>query len=153
MENEEKTMQTPEEDYIAKITELKNSTVSKEDYDKLRADNKKLLDAIVTGQAQAEQPTVQEEKIDVKALRNELYNGRYEGTDLDYISKVLKLRKAIIDSGEPDPGVCNGVKTVASEADYENCNDVCDALQEMVDFADGDAAVFRSEMMRRVKFK
>lgn len=145
---------TVDEDYIARIQELKKNSVSKDEYERLRTDNKRLLDAMLNGAAQAESQTIPEpkEEVDIQALRNELYSGRYEGTDLDYITKTLKLRKAIMDQGGADPGVCNGVKTVAQDVDYENCEATANALQEIVDFANGDPAVFRAELMRRVKF-
>jgi hypothetical protein len=41
---------TEEVDYIAAIQELQNNTVSKDQYQKLREENKKLLDALVSGQ-------------------------------------------------------------------------------------------------------
>lgn len=141
-----------EEDYIAKINELKANTVPKADFDKLREDNRKLLDSIVNGQEQAKETPKEDDKVDIQALRNELYGGKFEGTDLEYMAKTLALRKAIMDNGDPDPGVCNGVKTVATEGDYENCAAVCDLLQEVVDYANGDPQVFRAELMRRVKF-
>lgn len=153
MENENITNNntTPQDNYIETIQKLKDNTVSKEEYDTLLSDNKKLLDAIVSGQTSAiNQPKEEPEKVDIQALRNELYGGRYEGTDLDYMTKVLKLRKAIMDTGAPDPAVCNGVKTTATEADYENCDRVCNRLQEIVDYANGDPAVFRNEFMRVV---
>lgn len=153
MENENNTVTTPTEDYIAKIQELKANTVSKEEYDTLRADNKKLLDAIVNGQTQAAAQTEKKPKVDVQALRSELYGGSYEGTDLDYMTKVLKLRKAIMDEGHPDPAVCNGAKTVASQADYDTCEQVCNTLQEIIDYADGDPQVFRMELVRKCNIK
>lgn len=153
MAEEQKPNTTPTEDYIATIQELKATTVSKEDYEALRADNKKLLDAIVNGQAHAETQPNPEPKVDIQALRNELYGGRYEGTDLDYMTKVLKLRKAIMDEGHPDPAVCNGAKTVATEADYEMAEAVAKTLQDIVDYADGDPAVFRMELVRKCNIK
>ena len=36
-------------DYIEQIKKLKESSVSRDDYDKLKADNKKLIDALANG--------------------------------------------------------------------------------------------------------
>lgn len=143
-----------EADYIDRIKTLKANSVSLEEYNRVREDNKKLLDSLLNGEntvvVKNEAPA-EEEKVDIQGLRNELYGGRYDGTDLDYITKVLKLRKAIMDTGAPDPAVSSGNKVQAEEADYENCQSVCDQLQEIVDYADGDSQVFRAELMRRCK--
>ena len=50
-------------DYVAAIQELQNNTVSKDQYQKLRSENKRLLDALVSGQ-QVDLPKT--EKVDVK---------------------------------------------------------------------------------------
>lgn len=145
---------TVDEDYIAKLQELKQSTVSRDEYDRVRADNKKLLDAVFSGApSPVEQPKEEKEVVDIQALRNELYGGRFEGTDLDYMTKTLKLRRAIMESGGRDPAVSTGAKTEATEADYENCEAVCNILQECVDYAQGDPALFRAEILRRTRKK
>lgn len=152
-ENEEIVMNDVESDYIEKIKELKASSVSREDYDRVRADNKKLLDAIVNGQSQVIDSQKEEKpKVDIQALRNDLYSGRKEMSDLEYVSKTLQLRKAIMEAGGDDPAVGRGQKVTPTDIDYKLCADTCDALQEIVDYADGDPAVFRAEYMRRVKF-
>lgn len=142
--------QSYEQDYIDKLTELKANSVARSEYDRLRADNKKLLDAVFNGaQVEEEQPakeTVSDQEI--QSLRNELYGGRFDGTDLDYMTKTLKLRKALMDRGEPDPAVSRGEHTIPTEEDYERCEAVCNVLQEAVDYAKGDPAVFRSELTR-----
>lgn len=149
MEEENKTT-TAETDYIEKLTELQANSVSKAEYEKLRADNKRLLDAMFSGTTvPVEEPKPEEPQVDIQALRNELYGGHFDGTDLEYTTKVLQLRKAIMATGAPDPAVCNGIKTEATEYDYENAQSICDQLQEVVDYAQGDPGVFRAELLRR----
>ena len=51
-ENENENVVTVEDntsDYIAQIKNLKENSVSKDDYNKLKADNKKLIDALANG--------------------------------------------------------------------------------------------------------
>ena len=51
-ENENENVVTVEDntnDYIEQIKKLKESSVSRDDYDKLKADNKKLIDALANG--------------------------------------------------------------------------------------------------------
>lgn len=145
--------------YIEQLAKLKANSVSREEYDKLKADNKQMMEILFSGvapassQSQEVKPDPKAVQAEIKSLRNELYGGRYEGTDLDYATKTLQLRKLIMDSGKPDPAVSSGQKTAPEEYDYENCQAVCDQIQECIDYANGDDAIFRAELMRRVNKK
>ena len=63
------------QDYLAAIQELKQNSVDRSEYDKLRAENKKLIDAVVNGQpGQEEQVESKHTKEEIDDLRNELFN-------------------------------------------------------------------------------
>ena len=55
MEDEVKTTQTEEQtpitadDYLTNLTALKNATVSKDEYERLKEENRKLADALANG--------------------------------------------------------------------------------------------------------
>ena len=138
------------QDYISAINEMKQNTVSKEAYDKLRADNKKLLDTIVSGQS-LEQTEVKEE-VDVDALRKELFGkSRKDLSNLEYVDKALQLRKALMEKGEQDPFVMKAGRTSSPEAeDFKKAERVASVLQECVDIADGNDSVFDNEFQRRL---
>lgn len=136
------------EAYIKAIEELKATTISKDAYNKLRAENKKLLDALVSGE-QLDIP--KEEKPDIKALRNKLFSTDGELSNYEYIDTALKLRNALIESGERDPFLPIGDKTPLTSDIIEGAQRVADGLQEMLDFAEGDSGVFTAEYQRRVK--
>lgn len=135
-------------DYLEAIKSLKENSVDRSKYDELRAENKKLLQAVVNGQTldvEAVQP-----KVDIQELRNKLFN-KSEQTNLEYVTNVLNLRKALIESGEEDPFVPQGSQYNPTQADYEKANRVATVLQEMVDISEGDPNVFRNEYQKRVK--
>ena len=138
------------QDYISALNEMKKNTVSKEAYDKLRADNKKLLDTIVSGQS-LEQTEVKEE-VDVDALRKELFGKtRRDLSNLEYVDKALQLRKALMEKGEQDPFVMKAGRTSSPEAeDFKKAERVASVLQECVDIADGNDSVFDNEFQRRL---
>ena len=156
MEEEKKAVSGTEsqidtnQDYISALNEMKKNTVSKEAYDKLRADNKKLLDTIVSGQS-LEQTEVKEE-VDVDALRKELFGkSRRDLSNLEYVDKTLKLRKALMEKGEQDPFVMKAGRTSSPEAeDFKKAERVASVLQECVDIADGNDSVFDNEFQRRL---
>lgn len=156
MEEEKKAVSGTEsqidtnQDYISALNEMKKNTVSKEAYDKLRADNKKLLDTIVSGQS-LEQTEVKQE-VDVDALRKELFGkSRRDLSNLEYVDKALQLRKALMEKGEQDPFVMKAGRTSSPEAeDFKKAERVASVLQECVDIADGNDSVFDNEFQRRL---
>lgn len=133
-------------DYIEAIQTLKQNSVDRSKYEELRAENKRLLQAVVNGQPASEQ--VEVAKPDITELRKALTK---EQTNLEYVSNALKLREAVIAEGGDDPFVPVGSKYTPTAADYERANRVATVLQEMVDEADGDPQVFLNEYQRRVK--
>lgn len=137
-------------DYIAAINELKANSVDRSKYDALKAENKKLLQAIVNGQGNEGQIVV--EKPGIEELRTKLFKSEDSSlTNLEYIDTALKLREALIEKGEPDPFVPTGSKYNPTQADYEKAERVATILQEMVDESEGDPHVFLNEYQRRVK--
>lgn len=133
-------------DYISAINELKANSVDRAKYEQLRADNKRLLDSIVNGRV-IDTPVAKPE-VNIQELRNNLF-AKEGQSNLEYISNALKLREAIIAKGEPDPFLPCGTKTLPTEEDVSTANRVAAVMQECVDYAEGDSAVFTNELMRR----
>lgn len=157
LENETKTTrienfdnQEPDttQDYISTITEMKKNSVSKESYDKLKSENKQLLDALVSGK---EIEMKKEEPVDIAKLRKDLFNKDGHMSNLEYVSSALKLRDALIENGERDPFLPYGEKVSLTAEHYEKAEQVATVLQECVDFADGDSGIFSAELQRRLK--
>ena len=139
-------------DYIAQIKNLKENSVSKEDYNKLKADNKKLIDALANG-TQVEgvvEPQVNAiEKIN--NLRKELFgSGSNSLNDLDMVSKMLELRKEIIDNGGTDPFLPKGHKVRVTDNDKECANRVARVLTECVEDAEGSNRRFMSNVFESI---
>lgn len=136
-----------EPDYVAQITELRANTVSKDKYERLAADNKRLMDALVKGE-QIELP--KEESVDKDALRKSLYTDEVQKlNDIDFVKNTLALRKAIMDEGGEDPFLPFGHRSAPEDSDYATAEKVADVLQQCVEYADGDNAVFLNELQRR----
>ena len=135
-------------DYIEAIKEMKQNSVSRESYDKLKSENKQLLDALVQGK-EIELP--KEEKVDVNELRKKLFNKDAYLSNLEYVDTALKLRKALIENGERDPFLPYGNRVDTTAEHYAKAETVANVLQECVDFADGDSGIFTAELQRRTK--
>lgn len=137
-------------DYIDQIKKLKESSVSKDDYNKLKADNKKLIDALANG-TQLEGKV--EPKIDavenINNLRKKLFSKESNLNNLDYCKTAVELRDALIEKGERDPFLPFGHNVVATDSDHETANRVATVMKECIDYADGDSDIFTNELQRR----
>ena len=132
-------------DYIEAIKEMKQNTVDKNTYLKLKEENRKLLQSLVNGE---QKEVEKEEPVDIDQLRNDIFNK--ESTNLEYITNVLKLRDELIKRGERDPFLPYGKNILPTDEDIATANRVAKALQECVDYADGNSDIFTSELQRRM---
>ena len=141
-------------DYLAAINELKQNSVNREDYNKLKAENKKLLDSIVNNvPVEVQSPQRKSiEELRAAYLKEELRAAylKEDQTNLEYISNALKLREALISEGKPDPFLPIGEQILPTDEDVAAANKVASVLQECVDYAEGDSAVFTNELQRRL---
>lgn len=131
-------------DYIAAINEIKANSVDKKLYDKVKDENKRLLDTLISG-GQIEAPR---EEVDVDELRKDLYGGGPSISNLDYWTKTMKLREALIERGDKDPFLPAGSKVIATDEDIAAANRVADGIQHCIDVAGGDNLVFTNELQR-----
>ncbi len=135
------------EQYIAAINQLKENTVSKEQFLKLKQENKQLLDSLVNGQT-IEKP-VEVVRPSIDELKAKL--GRDDLSNLDYVSTSLELRNRVLEEQGIDMYCPNGAKYVSTYEDKMAAEKVAEAFQEMIDLADGSNEVFNAEFQRRVK--
>ena len=146
------TVEDNTQDYLLAIKELKEKSVDRSEYDKLRAENKRLIDAVVNGQpGQEEQVVVKHSKEQIDDLRNELFNSPKELNNLEYITKAMELREALMENGEPDPFLPVGKQISPTRDDLEGAEKVAQVYKECIDYAEGDSEVFTNELMRRTR--
>ena len=137
-------------DYIDQIKKLKENSVSKDDYDKLRADNKRLIDALANGtQLEGKVDTKIDAVENINNLRKKLFSKGSNLSNLEYCDTALQLRDALIEKGERDPFLPFGHNVIATESDIETANRVATVMKECIDYADGDSNIFTNEMQRR----
>ena len=143
------TVEDNTNDYIDQIKKLKENSVSRDDYDKLKADNKKLIDALANGT----QVDVVDPKIDavenINNLRSKLFSKGSNLDNLEYCQAAVELRDALIKNGERDPFLPFGHNVVATDSDHETAERVANVMRECIDYADGDSDIFTNELQRR----
>ena len=146
------TVEDNTQDYLAAIKELKEKSVDRSEYDKLRAENKKLIDAVVNGQPGQEEPAVSKHsKEQIDDLRNDLFNSPRELNNLEFITKTMELREALMENGEPDPFLPVGKQISPTRDDLEGAEKVAQVYRECIEYAEGDSEVFTNELMRRTR--
>ena len=146
------TVEDNTQDDLAAIKELKENSVNRSEYDKLRAENKRLIDAVVNGQpGQEEQVVVKHSKEQIDDLRNDLFNSPRELNNLEYVTKAMELREALMENGEPDPFLPVGKQISPTRDDIEGAEKVAQVYKECIEYAEGDSEVFTNELMRRTR--
>lgn len=144
---ENKVTETIEEnvDYIQALANLKASTVSKDQYAKLKEENKKLLDAIVSG----DNITVNsEDTLTAKELAHKLNN--FKGSDLEFVQTSLAYRDQMIEEGYNDPWIPSGHEVSPTPANYETADRIASIYRDCIEAADGNNGVFLAELQRRM---
>lgn len=141
--------------YIDTIADLKANSVSKSEAERLRAENRTLLQAIEKGQTINSTPV--EAKKSIAELRAKLTGPDHDDlSDIDYIETVLDLREALIEEAaskgyEYDPFCPQGKQYDPSEEDKKTAEKVAAGLQSILEVANGDCGVFSREVARIVQ--
>ena len=137
-------------DYIDQIKKLKENSVSKDDYNKLKADNKKLIDALANGSQIEGKVEPKVSSVDkINELRSKLFGKGTNLNNLEYCDTAVKLREALIENGEKDPFLPFGHNVIATESDIETANRVASIMKDCIEYADGDSNIFTNELQRR----
>ena len=137
-------------DYIEAIKEMKQNSVSREQYEKLKQEKKELLDTLINGgQVEMIDPAT---KPSIDDLRKQLFSKEAADkgmTNLEFVTKSLELRDAIIESGGTDPFLPIGRGIELTRDDYEAAEFTAEQFRECIDIAQGNSEVFTNELMRR----
>lgn len=137
-----------ETDYVAAIEEMKRNTVSRDVYDKMKEENRKLLNALTNGQ-EINKPNAAPEKKSAKELAANFMSSSHN--NLTYWQTALELRDAMIAEGMEDPFVPQGKKIAATREDYELAQKVADGVASCIEYAEGDSSIFTQELQRITK--
>lgn len=132
--------------YIDTINTMKQTSVSRTEYDRVRDENKKLLESIVAGKT-VETASTEAPKPDVAELRKKLFN--QDLNNLDYWKNVIELRDTLMENGEKDPFLPCGQKIAPTEEDIQKANKVATIVKDCIEYANGDSMLFTNELQRR----
>ena len=152
MENNENVeqIQTPEMNYAEVIKNLKATTVSREEYERVMNENKTLANALATSpakstdDAEVELPT--DEYID--GLRDKLFKINGSLSNREFIKTSLDLRDALMARGERDPCLPVNKEYIDNPSDMAAVNNLANGLRQIVDYCGNDDSLFNSELKR-----
>ena len=109
--------------------------------------NKKLQNEIINGGYESSTEE-KEQPVDIQDLRNDLFTK--DLSNLDYCTKALQLRNALIEKGENDPFLPIGEKIQPTDEDIKCAEKVADGLQRMIDESNGSPDAFNALYQSRV---
>lgn len=152
---DEKTMEleTPQvedntSEYIAKINELKQNSVSKSQYDKLKAENKQLLDSLCNGTSFGQ---AQPQKVlrDYNEIGKELATADFL-TAKEFLALSEEFREAMIQQKGVDPWMYKGSSDHVeyTQEDYDNLEAIEMFVDHMHTFDDADKEHYVAEINR-----
>ena len=148
MANEE--IMTNEQDntvYIQTIQELKENSVDRKIYDKLKGERDMLIKSLANGDTLEASKDVQ-----VRSLADCKADFLTKTTSqCEYMEKVLALRDAAMREGQSDPFVAEGHYVKPTAYDYQRAQEIADIYRECLDYADGDDQIFMNEINRRIR--
>lgn len=157
MTEEEKKQPNPQDgkkeeksniDILKQYEEIKANSVSKEDYDKLKSEYDDAVSNYLSGNLQ---DSKKEENVDIAELRKELYSEKVSNlTDLEFMTKTLKLRETIIKNGGDDPFLGTLKGKAPTTAEREHAKEVAEKMKKMVNDAEGSDEAFHIILSQRV---
>ena len=130
-------------DPVQALNELRQNSVTKDQYNKVIAERDRYAKALFNGTSE---DIGKKEPVDINALHKDLFTK--DLSNLEFAEKALALREAIIDKDGVDIFVGKGEKLAPTDDDYRAAQKVADGLQSCVDIADGNSDVFTRELMR-----
>lgn len=131
---------TDDLDLVKEIQELKKNTVSKEEYEKLKGQNKELIKQIISGGGQDMKA---EDNPSIEELRKNIFENSDSKTNLEIADNIVKLYDARLKEGV-NIFLPKGNKTQYTRADYEAADHYVETIRSMVTEAEGDPIVFDS---------
>lgn len=132
------------EDLLQALNEVKANSVPKAEYDKIKEDNRILLNNIVNG-TPINSTAVEESGPSVSELKDKL--GRAHN-DLEYAETFLKLREAVIKETGKDPTA--NYATDNLDYELEQAELVANTMRECIELANGNPEVYKAQLMSRV---
>ena len=127
-------------DYIEAIKEMRENSVSKDQYNKVVEEKKKLLKTLVEG-GTVENPEAIANIKSKDDIKKDIMNSK---SNLEWISNALELRNYILENEGKDCFCAENRNVSPTTDDIKDAQDVADLFQTCIDECNGDSNVFTS---------
>lgn len=129
-------------DLLNEVKKLKETTVSKEEYDKVVAEKKKLMKDFIYGSGDSTE--VVEAKPNIQELRKKVLGDDVEKmSDLDFWKGVSDLYHARLEEGV-NIFLPQGEKTKYTRDDYENVESFMETIDNIIEDSEDNQALFHT---------
>ena len=135
------------EEYAAALEKVKKNTVSREEYEKLRAEHSTLIEKTANGELISE-PEPEADTRDYKQIAADFLKNNEGATNLDRATELLKYRDKMLKAGKYDPFTPNSKFKATTQSERETSERVADVLRECVEKCGGDPEVFNQLLER-----
>lgn len=130
-------------DYISAIQEMKQNSVPREDFEKLKKEKSELVRALMNGERLS--PENKPNKPSADEYRQKLFVDGCK-SDMEYFEATIGLRDAILEESGEDIFVA---KKNPTDDELARAEKTARIYKECLDYAKGDALLFKNELMRR----
>lgn len=141
-------------DPIEALKEIKQNTVSKEEYNKVVQERNKLFNAFANGQVVNKEEEPAPAPANIHELDMSIYGEEvdpYKIGDLGYFQGLLNLRNALIEQNNEDIFVpAPQGKWSPKPEDFVDAQRRADIYQECINAADGDPQAFTNELKKHI---
>lgn len=134
------------DNYLEQIKTLKANSVAKEEYDKVVAQNKQLLESFVNGDYKGEKKP--KEPANIEELTKKFFDGKQK-SNLEFVKQAVALRDAVLEQKGTDLFLPTD-KAVSSE-EVKMAQNTADIYHHCIDYAGNDPEAFTNELMRLTK--
>lgn len=132
---------------VEALKKAKENSVSKEEYEKLLAQNKAITEAYIEGKnidlGIEQKPTLRKSE----EIREELFGK--EHNNLEGWKLTLELREAVLSESGKDIFVGEGHEYSPTENDFEKAQNVADVVQECIERSNGSSEDFTAFLMSK----
>ena len=145
--NETMTNEQDNTVYIQTIQELKENSVDRKIFDKMKSERDMLIKSLANGSTSEASESVQ-----VRSLADCKADFLTKTTSqCEYMERVLALRDAAMREVQSDPFVAEGHHVKPTAYDYQRAQEIADIYRECLDYAEGDDQIFMNEINRRIR--
>lgn len=135
-------------DYIETINQLKQNSVSKDEYMKLKNENKQLLNAIASNQT-VEVPA--EPEVDIDEVRRNVFQKHVDLSNREFVDNMMKLYDYELEHSGKNIFMPTDPNYIPTQDDITQVENMVNGFKNALEEANGSDLIFNQYMERILK--